>query len=41
MIVDELDIGKDTGWKIVIGKKRRKVCLHFVQHTLTEEQKAG
>jgi hypothetical protein len=25
--VDELDIGKDTGWKIVNGKKKKESLL--------------
>jgi len=32
MIVDELDIGKDTGWKIVIGKKKENLLALCTAH---------
>ena len=39
MTVDDLDISKDTVWKIVIENvKIRKVFLCFVPHALTAEQ---
>ena len=40
MIADRLNIGKETVWRIVtedLGK--RKICMRFVSHALTTEQK--
>ena len=38
MIVDELDISKDTVQKIVVEDPGGGLCLHFVLHALTAEQ---
>jgi len=40
MLADEVNIGKDTVRKIVAEDlQKQKVCLHFVPHSLTPEQK--
>jgi hypothetical protein len=40
MLADKVNIGKDTVRKIVVEDLRKqKVCLHFVPHPLTPEQK--
>jgi len=40
MLADEANIGKDTVRKIVVEDlQKRKICSHFVPHSLTPEQK--
>jgi len=40
MLADEVNIGKDTVRKIVFEDLwKRKVCSHFIPHSLTAEQK--
>jgi len=40
MLADEVNIGKDTVRKIVVEDLlKRKICSHFVPHSLTPEQK--
>jgi len=40
MLADEVNIGKDTVRKIVVEDlRKRKICSHFVPHSLTPEQK--
>jgi len=40
MLADEVNIGKDTVRKTVVEDlRKRKICSHFVPHTLTPEQK--
>jgi hypothetical protein len=40
MLADEVNIGKDTARKIVVEDlRKRKICSHFVPHSLTPEQK--
>ena len=39
-LADEVNIGKDTVRKIVVeNMRKRKICSHFVPHSLTPEQK--
>jgi len=40
MLADEVNIGKDTVRNIVVEDlRKRKICSHFVPHSLTPEQK--
>jgi len=40
MLADEVNIGKDAVRKIVVeDMRKRKICSHFVPHSLTPEQK--
>jgi len=40
MLADEVNIGKDTVRKIVVGElRKRKICSRFVPHSLTPEQR--
>jgi len=40
MLADEVNIGKDRVRKIVVEDlRKRKICSHFVPHSLTSEQK--
>jgi hypothetical protein len=40
MLADEVQISKDTVRRIVVEDlRKRKICSHFVPHSLTPEQK--
>jgi len=42
MLADKVNTGKDIVRRIVVEDlRKRKICLHFVPHSLTSEQKDG